>query len=359
METSNIDFEELLDQGEEFLREARECYEEVSRTEDAPEAVIQAISQLDQELTDLAKVTTVNQPRLQQARQIKDQAVLLRDVLEAFQQRQRAVIEHRVETLSLWVDQLTRTAGQSGFDVDSKQSVESLQETITLFEHLMAADEYGRISDNDRITLPEFLNDLRQFDAELRELVSFERYARICLDVVDDLLDVIHEELSTLPDAHSSEASFSRYLQQVKEHRADAEESLEQSGFERASQKARIALEGTLMVNYEITRVKADELFASELRDALSTHGFESKADIESTRPEMDAEELLERAVGAIESSVELTVDTRIQRLLEEYDGSVNRVIEQSDLDGGTILNHIMKLYKNDRIEDLVVNIKS
>jgi len=354
-----MEFEELLDQGEEFLREARECFEEVSRTEDAPEAVIQAIGQLDQELTDLAKVTTVNQSRLQQAGQVRDQAVLLRDVLEAFQQRQRVVIERRVERLSLWVDQLTQTAGQSGFDVDSKQSVESLQETITLFENLMAADEYGRISDNDRIALPVFLNDLRQFDAELREVVSFERYARICLEVVDDLLDVIHEELSALPDAHSSEASFSRYLRQVKEHQADAEESLEQSGFERASRKARIALEGALMVDDEIIRVKADELFASELRDALSTHGFEPEADIESTSPEVDAEALLERAVGAIESSVELTVDTRIKRLLEEYDGSVNRVIERSDLDGGTILNHIMKLYKNDRIDDLVVNSKS
>lgn len=354
-----MEFEELLDQGEEFLREARERYEEISRTEDPPEAVIQAISQLDQELTDLSKVTTVNQSRLQQAGQVSDQAVLLRDILEAFQQRQRVVIERRVERFSLWVDQLNQTKRQSGFDVDSKQSVESLRKTITLFENLMAADEYGRIGDNERIALPEFLNDLRQFDADLREALSFERYALICLEVVSDLLDVIHEELSTLSYAHSSEASFSRYLRQVKKHQTDAEESLEQSRFEQANREARIALEGALMVDDEITRVKADELFASKLRDDLSTHGFEPEVDIESNSPEADAEALLERAVGAIESSVELTVDTRIQRLLEEYDGSVNRVIEQSDLDDGTILNHIMKLYKNDGIDDLVVDIQS
>lgn len=355
MGSLSAEFDSTLDSAEHSLEDARERYRSVSETEAAPEPFLQAIKELGQQIEELSKETSVTEDRLQFVNKTRARAKLLEEALEAFQERQRLLVERTIGRLSVWTTGFERAGRKYDIGHDLEQQLVELRRYTKVFEKLLAAGEYAKAVTNDRITPSKFDHDLRRFDIALRERLEADAYTKVCLGVLEDLLAQIHDGLKSIDERNPEKTAFGEYLRAIKHQRELAERSLETEDHAEATEAARIGLEGGLMVDVLIGRAEADQRLARSLGEYLRRHDFASDDEIDPLVGRGSVDDLLDRVVGAIGAEVELTVETRIRHLLEEYSGSVTAAVDGSDLDAQTVLEQVIQMYENGTLADIRV----
>jgi hypothetical protein len=352
MATLSNEFEAELDAAHSSLSSAGERYEEISQTDTVPEQFIQGIRELEDQLDELGRTTTVTEGELALASQTHNRAALLDEAFVAFRERQRLFVEQTVTRLEYWNSPIEEISLNHS---PTSGLISDVSHRIGILRQLVDAGQHAQVTTNPRVTPSGVERDLRELDEDLREMVSPETYVDLSGKVVAALLDRAHDVLKRLDAENPHRTAFRDDLQTVKEFRSATRDALEAGNEAVAVESIRTALEAALMTDYRLAQVEADQQLAVALGNYLTEHGFETPDAVEPLVSSGDVSALVERITTAVGSEVQLTVEERVRHLLDESDGSVRRTVERANLDQATVLEHVMNMYTDETISDLRV----
>lgn len=355
MQPSSNEFDETLDDAETSLSEARDLYESITETDTAPEAFIHAITELEGQIDDLAANTRVSDADQELANQTEIRAELLVGALRAFQERQRTLAARAVARFDPWLAGLENIPSTHEIPESLEKDLSEVKRKHGVLEKLLAAEQYAQVVTNKRITPFDLENGIRRLDTALRTSLSSDAYATVCLAVLEEYLDRIHEVLASLDEENPRRTSFRTELREVKDLKSTASNALDSGDNASAAEIARTALEGGVMIEFLLSRAEAQQRLAVALSEYLQENGFVSEDVVAPHAAQADTDALVDVISEAIGTEVEATVETRIKHLLEESDGSLRRTIERADLAEETILEHVTNMYANRDIADIIV----
>lgn len=347
-------FEEVLERGRSQLSSTRNEYEALEETETVPSDLVEAISDLEQELDELDQTLAVNEADLKLAQQTVQRIVVLNEVFSALRERQRTVVEADVSRLEHHVSGIATLARERGLETGIERNIDSVERQCSMLNALVNKDRHEKVLTNDRVSPGEVDTATRQLDAELAEYAPSDSRAETYTTIAEKLLDEIHDALGSLGKKNKDRTAYSSDLGLVKQRLEETEEATgDDDGT--AARIARTALEGALILHYSIARSHADQRVAEELANAVAESEFVVDCNIDRCVLRGDADTLLTAITAAIGTEVELSTGERLRQLLEEHDGSVLRTARATDFDVPTILDHLEQLYDDGQVADLRV----
>jgi hypothetical protein len=348
-------FEEVLERGRSELVEARDKYQALEQTESVPSGLVEAISDLEQELEELDQTLAVGETDLELAQQTVQRISVLKDVFSALRERQRTVVEADVSRIEQYVSGIVALARDHGLETGFEQDLDSIERQCSMLHALISKGRHEKVVTNDRVSPGDVSTSIRSVDAELAEHVPDDSRAETYTTIAENLLDEIHDVLGSLGEENKDRTAYSSDLGSVKQQLKTTEEARECDDEASAAQTARIALEGTLMLNYATARSLADQRVVEELADTVAESEFVVDCDVDQCVRRGDANTLLMAITEAIGVEVELSTGERLRQLLDEHDGSVLRTARVTDFDVPTILDHLERLYDDGQVADLRV----
>lgn len=351
-ETSTTDtFEQILEEGRRALSTARDEYSALEETETVPDALVEAIGDLERELNELDQTLDVTDEDIQLAEQTSRRVSVLADVLSALRTRQRLLVEARLERLELRLSGLADLISEN----DHASRLEKLQRQLSMLNKLADSDRYEQVVTNERVSPERIDTAIRQLESDLDNDISSDELLSSYVTVCKDILDEIHEVLTNLSEDNDAKTAFSTDLRQIKDLLNGADTSDGQKAVEETVTDARTALEGALMLHELTQRAQAEEQVSKELAAVVEETNLSVDCDVEQCIVQGDASTLLLAIADVITSEVQLSAGQRVQQLLREHDGSVIRTAEATDFDVPTIMAHLEQLYQQGHISNIEV----
>lgn len=354
MVSTSEKFEETLSRARQNLTKARDEYESIERSGNVPDRIVQAFGELEREIDELDGEIDISEQDLELANTTARRVELLHEVLVVLRDRQARVIEEDIGRYRFWVDGISRALRKHNVD-ELGDERDTLDRYCSTMQQLADSGRHERVVDNERFTLATVDNRLRTVDRKLRDLLTPDAYANVCLGIYEDLLDEIHETIAAFSEANPDRTSHASELRTVKEHRTDATDALERGASEDAAFEARTALAGAQMLQYLVVRDLADQHVAERFAGIVREAELDVDCDVSDCERRGDAATLLADIADALGGEIELSKGDRLRRLLREHDGDVVRTANATDFDVPSILDHLEQMYSADQIEEITV----
>lgn len=348
-------FERELARGRDALSDASNTYSSVLTKRTVPDSLVEAIGGLEERFDELDQTLNVDWDDVKTAKQTAQKAILLADVFDALEQRQRAEIETELTRLESYATGLNELRSDADFSDNVQSEFERINRQIRMLQKLAEDDRYGQIVSNERISPSTVDVDLRALEAELSETTSYDKRARVYLSTCEELLEPIHKTLAELDDANKDKTAYGSELKTIKEHIDGAETKLEGDEPSKASELARAGLEGVFMIHQQIGAAGANAELAGRLTAMLKETDEEVHQEVEEASARGDVDTLLDVFSELIGTQVERSVTDRLNQLLREHDGSVAKTVEATDFDTETVLTHLEQLYQQPDVSDIEV----
>lgn len=352
--SSTDTFEEGLERGRNRLSATRDEYEALEQTETVPSGLVEAISDLDQELEELDKTLEVGETDLQLAQQTVQRISVLNEVFSALRERQRTVVEADVSRLEHHVSGIVSLAREHGLETEIERDLDTLERHCSMLNALISKDRHEKVITNDRVSPGDVDIVVRQIDAEFAEYAPDDSRAETYTTIAEKLLDEIHDVLRSLGEENKDRTAYSSDLGLVKQ-RLETIGGATEDDRTAVARTARTALEGALILHYSTARSHADQRVAEELANATGESEFVVDCNIDRCVLRGDADTLLAAITDAIGTEVELSTGERLRQLLDEHDGSVLRTARATDFDVPTIFDNLERLYDDGQVADLRV----
>ena len=351
--TSSTDsFEEVLERGRKALAAARDEYEALEKTETVPSGLVEAISDLEQELDEADRVLNVDEADLELAQQTVQRIELLEAVLSALRERQRTVVEADVSRIDHHLSGLATLIREQGFGEEIEGKLEEIEKKQRMLTTLTAKDRHEKILTNDRVSPETIDKQLKQLRADIEPDVPADPRVEAYTAITEDLLEEIHDALGSLGAENEDRTAYAAELKSIKQ-RLRMIESGERGGSR--IDTAESTLEETLSLHGSIARSQADQRVTEELADAISESGLAIECDVQRCVAEGDSETLLSAVSDGMGTEVRRSTVERLRQLLKEHDGSVLRTAQATDFDVPAILEHLEHLYDDGQIAEMEV----
>lgn len=349
-------FESHLQRGRQTIAAARNDYAAIESVESVPDSLIEAIAELETRFEALERTLEVAEEDIARAERAVERGEVLSETMASLKSGQHVMIEASLSRLEdhLWgIKKITEENDIS----DSKSNNEMLNKNYEVLKKLHESGHYERITNNERVTPSTLDAQLRTADFDLyqMEAVSDQSRAETYAEIAERLLDDIHSMLADLEEDSEIKTQYADELASAKGWLSEAKDFLKNGEDSEAAHTARVGLDGCLSVHYLLAEEQANQYAAKELRQTIGEYDIDVSTDHESA---IDSKQSLLEAIGKFVAA-ESRADTseRIQRLLNEYDGSVDRMAAATEYDTETIVEHLLELYKQGKIEDIPVEI--
>ena len=358
MQSITDEFESALARAQQKIETAREDYRALEKFGAVPDELVETFSELEREIGELDEEIDVSNDDLREAEEAVERATLLESVVTTVRDRERSVIEADVSRLRLWIDGYTRANRKHTLSNETQRSLHESERFCDMMEQLLGVQRHEKVRSNDRFSPAVVDLHLRSLDRRVRADLSDEVYADVCLGVAEDLLAEIHDVLRSISDKNPQRTAFADSLRAVKSYVSTTETALTSTaddGADSPGTTARIALEGALMLQYLTSRVQADQELATALADVIVENDLDVDLETTACAEKADVASLMNAVIEVIQTEVELSASTRLERLLKEHDGSVVRTATATDFDVEAIFGLLNTMYENHEITDVRV----
>lgn len=349
--SSTEQFERALDDARSTLSDARDTYSQLEETATIPEWVIQALGDLEGELEELDQQLEVTESDLALAEQTANRIEILDGVLDAYRQRQRTVATADVDRVREILSSLAEPVREHDLDLD----VEELERKCSMLEKLLDNGRYAQVLGNERFSPTTLADAISDLDSELAGAVPVSTRARAHVDVVESLLDEIHDYLSELGDRNDDRTAYGGDLKAIKSKVSKTKEKLEQEEPTDLDESSRVLLDECITVHYLASRATADQRLANALAGTVRDGQLDVDCDVESCVNRGDWNTLVSSIEDIVASGSELSTARRLARLLAEHDGSVVRTAEATDFDVETVIENLPQLYRDGDVADITI----
>lgn len=348
-------FEDALGQGRQLLAKARDEYGALEGTRTVPEELVEAIGDLERELDELDQTLEVTSEHVALANEATRRIALLANILAALRNHQRSTVEVDIARLDTLLTRLASEIRQQDLEIDVEPPLKDIERKFSMLQRLVTNGRYSKVVTNDRISPSAVDLSIRQILAVLEARGTAQRRAKTCMHISAELLDEIHSWLADLGAENDARTAYQPNLQDVKELLADIERLVEDGDADAGAHKARVALEGCLMLHYAVGRAHARQQLTTELASIIRETDAVGDNNVDDCVARGDMDELLTMLSETIASQVELSTGERLRQLLEEHDGSVSRTAAATNFDISTIMTHLTQMYKSGHVDDITV----
>lgn len=353
-ETSQTDaFEVHLERGRGELSQARDSYSTLKLTDVVPDSLVEAIGDMERELDELDQTLDVTSEDVRLADQTASRASVLAEVFAALAEQQRLVVDAelaRLQSFASTISDLCRTV-----EADFESRVGHIDRRLSMLGKLADSGRHGQVLGNDRVSPATIDTDLRDLDATLADEIADDARTTAYLTCCEKLLEDIYRTLADLDDQNPDRTAFSTDLSAVKSRTEDAEEALDADEPGRGVEQARIALEGTFMIQQLTARAEARQRVAKELAAVIEGSEGTVAPDVAQCASRGDVDALLSAIDDLVSTQVQRSAGECIHQLLREHDGRVARTVEATDFDVATVVEHLEQLYHQQDIADIEV----
>lgn len=357
-DSSAVDtFEETTERGRKLVSAAREEYDTLQNSEEVPAQLIEALTDVERELEEIDKTLNIAEEDLRRAEELTDRAALLVETFSALRQHQRIVIEGDTAQLREYADAIRTLSEQSQITVDS--DLADIEKRCSLCERLIDRERHYQVRSSERVSLADIDTSIRQVVGELAESADPSLVTKVYHDLATDILENIHDSLKQLNDDNPDRTAFSTDLSKVKGELDTIDETPSSEWGDGTATTARIAVEGCLMLQYQVTRARAEQQLAVELGQKIRETALTIECDVDSCVSRGDTETLLSAVTDAVTSHAEQTNSDRIRHLLQDYDGDVIQIAQASQFSVEKILDEIAELHEDGQIAGIDVEIES
>lgn len=346
MDEKNTQFEQELNNSAELLTTARERYDAFEgsiRIE-----FIEALSKIEEERNELKTKINVDETVQATARGVTQRAQLLSRFLRLITEYENNLIEHDLYRQQCWVDQIDREGVRSELTATSIELLDDISQWVQIFQNLIASESHDSIRTNSQKTISELEQDIRTTDHHISKSIPSSLYETVCSDTTDVLLDGIHDRLSEIEKTHPQREAFGVQLQTVKSMRSSTNPDA-----------PRVALEGTLMILYEVSRVICRQEHAKRLATAIEETAIHPTIDPPTAASRADVDALLDVVTNHFQEWIEGSRSDQLRRVLTQHNGSVRRTLDATNRDAETLFEQLRILYEDDKSKDLVIRIKT
>lgn len=357
-------FESQLQDGRRKINIARQDRQVVEEFEQIPDQLVKSIGDCEEVLEKLEGVLRVTEDDISRTNRVLERIEVLTRTFRALRETHESVITGDTRRIERFASGIVELAESSNLQ-STRDELSEIENRCEMLNELIESNRSDRImkitasggsdqANRSSQLIPRRIDhDVRRQDRKIATKISDSNRAEVYLKIADDLLADVHNILSTIYDKNGAKTEFSDSLKNIKEWLSEGESKLEMGAATSAATAARIGLDGCLATHQLLIREHSDQQTAEALADTIDEFGLEAECDVSSCVKTGDRAALLKEITASMSIAREMDTADEVKRLLEEYDWSVDQMVEATEYDAGTIMNSMTKLYQEGKIDDI------
>jgi hypothetical protein len=338
-------FEEACERAQDQLPRAESKYRElVELVGTVPDAYATALNGISDDIEQLDDILDVSVDDAQRAIELADRASLVTELLDSMYNFQTELVQVELSIYENWFDKLSESAPH-----DTTATDEAISELWSAIHR----ENYTTVWTGNE-SLATVRIDLRDHDSDARNELPADEYTSYCLEVADEFTETFTDDLRQLVQ---NDVQIS-----IRDDRQPVIDALDAARDELGSEQtdettvhhARIGLEGTMMLTYQVGYARCASHYCQRLVDLLEETETVNR-DLTDAAANRNVDKLEELAVSVITNEATVPVEERVVHLLRENDRSVTRALHASTIDRAEFFDALETAFDSGEVADIEV----
>lgn len=338
-------FENACERAQEQLPEAESKYQHlVNLAGTIPDVYATVLNRISDDIAELDDVLDVSEDDAQRAVKLAERVSLVAQVLDAMYDFRTELVRVELSIYETWCNHLTESAPYELSATD--QAISELWSAVHRENYTTVWRGNG--------SLATIRADLRDHDTETRDRIPTSEYLSYCLGAAEEFTEMFTDDLRQLVQ-DDVQISIKNDRQPVIDALDAARDDFEDGQTDKTTvHHARIGLEGTMMLAYQVGYVRRASRYCQRLVDLLEETESVNR-DLTGAAANRNVDRLEELAVSVITNEATVPIEERVVHLLRENDQSVTKALHASNIDRAEFFDAVETMLDSGAVTDIEV----